>query len=151
METSFRHIHKISLSPRVRLIIVDIISYIFILLFLHTALDKIWKFNNFRQVLGFMPLLGSAGNIIAYVVPAAEITISALLIIPSTRKWGLAASLTMMLIFTSYLVFMIFYTDDLPCNCGGVISQLTWTQHIWFNSFFVLLGIVGFRLSQKYR
>jgi hypothetical protein len=30
----------------------------------------------------------------------------------------------------------------IPCSCGGLISSLSWTQHLFFNLFFLLANAI---------
>ncbi|CAM4112619.1 hypothetical protein SAMN06265348_103300 [Pedobacter westerhofensis] len=129
-------------------IIIDIIACLFILLFLYTAANKVWEFHNFDWVLSTLPMIGELHKIIAYSVPTAEIITSCLLLVPLTRRDGLIYSFLLMLIFTTYLLFMVIYTKDLPCNCGGVISHLSWKQHIVFNLFFLALSLIAFNFNK---
>jgi hypothetical protein len=53
-----------------------------------------------------------------------------------------------MLLFTVYLAWMIQFAAHLPCNCGGVISSMSWKQHIVFNTMvlgMILYGIIYYR------
>jgi len=139
-----RHLH---ISLRVKNVMIDVIAYLFILLFLYTAANKIWKFHNFEWVLGTLPVIGAYNTIIAYSVPAAEFITTALLLNTSTKKYGLISSFLLMLVFSTYLIFMVLYTKDLPCNCGGVLSHLSWRQHIAFNLCFLLLALIALKFN----
>lgn len=149
METTLKKQSSFQLTEKTKEWIVDIISYLFIALFIYTATNKIWEFENFRIVMGVMPIIGKYGALIAWTIPPAEIIISCLLVFPSTRKLGLSSSLALMTVFTIYLIFMVFYASDLPCNCGGVISRMSWIQHIWFNISFIILSILGVKFAEK--
>jgi putative oxidoreductase len=145
------HIQKLrifSISAKTKAIIADIIAYLFILLFLYTAANKIWKFHNFEWVLSTLPLIGALSQLIAYAVPVAEIIASILLLSDGGRRSGLIISFLLMFGFTAYLLFMLIYTTDLPCNCGGVLSQLSWKQHIAFNLFFLILSTIALKFNQ---
>src|SRR3546814_5749620 len=48
-----------------------------------------------------------------------------------------------MLVFTAYLLNMVFTVDSLPCSCGGVISSMSFDQHIVFNAGFIVLAVIG--------
>ncbi|KAA2240657.1 hypothetical protein F0L74_31415 [Chitinophaga agrisoli] len=126
----------------------EIIAGLFILLFLYTALSKLNEFALFKHFLWTSPLIGRKANIVAWVVPAVEILVSLLLFLPATRRRGLYASFMLMLAFTIYLAYMIIFVPKLPCSCGGVISQLSWQQHLIFNIVFTILSVVGIRLSK---
>lgn len=135
------------MNTKFKRVITDIACYLFVLLFLYTAANKIWKFHNFEWVLGTLPLIGKYHTLTAYAIPSAEIMTTLLLLINRTRKYGLISSFILMLSFSAYLIFMVFYAKDLPCNCGGVISHLSWKQHIIFNLFFVMLSVVSLKFN----
>jgi hypothetical protein len=127
---------------------VEIISSLFILLFVYTAVNKIIDFRNFYDTLRTAPLLREKGKIVAWFIPGAEIIISALLFFPRTRKSGLWGSLALMLVFTGYLAYMLFFSHVRPCSCGGVIEKMTWNQHFLFNIFFTLLAGLALWLTK---
>jgi len=128
---------------------IEIISSLFILLFVYTAVSKLIDFRHFRYTLRTAPMIREYGNILAWLIPVAEITISTLLFFPKTRKVGLWGSLFLMLAFTGYLTYMIFFSEVRPCSCGGVIEKMTWNQHFIFNIFFTLLAGLGLWLNRK--
>ena len=137
------------LSAKNREIITDIAVYLFIVLFMYTAASKLLTVKSFASTLAKSPLIGNLNMIVAYAIPIVEILISLVLIFPSFRKAGLWASFLLMLAFTAYLMYMVFSGNELPCHCGGVISRMTWQQHIWFNLGFVALGITGLITNRK--
>jgi len=118
----------------------DLISYLFILLFIYTASSKIFTFQDFNNVLHVVPIFGPYHIVISVLIISAEIVIGVLLIIPFTKKTGLLAALFLMIIFTIYLIYMVSFEKVLPCSCGGVISHLSWRNHIWFNAGLIFLS-----------
>jgi putative oxidoreductase len=132
-----------------RNLIIEIISSLFILLFMYTALSKLLDFNSFKTVLSRSPLIGGRSAIVALALPIAEILVSVLLFFPKTRLWGLYGSFVAMLIFTLFLAYMISFAPKLPCSCGGVLKQMTWKQHLVFNIFFLLISLTGLVLERK--
>jgi len=124
-------------------VIANIINGLFILLFSYTALSKLQAYGKFRFVLSMAPLVRSYATWVAAAVPAAELIIAALLFIPATAKKGLIAGVSLLVVFTMYLVYMILTEPNLPCSCGGVIQQMSWKQHIAFNLFFIGVGLAG--------
>lgn len=129
--------------------ITEIISALFIILFLYTSLNKIFEHGQFQLILSKSQLIGNWATMVSYLLPAAEIMISVLLLIPRTRMFGLWSSLAMMILFTAYISNMIVFTPRLPCSCGGVLKQLNWKEHLLFNLFFVTLAITGISISHK--
>lgn len=149
METTLKKQFSLRPSEKTRGIIVDIISYLFVALFMYTAASKIMTFGQFQSGLAYFPYISKFNTIIAWLVPSVEILISILLIVPSTRKKALYASLALMIIFTVYLIVMVLSGSKLPCSCGGVISKLHWKEHIWFNLIFVILAFIGLKLYKE--
>ncbi|WP_316789706.1 MauE/DoxX family redox-associated membrane protein [Pedobacter frigoris] len=146
--TSIKQIH-FQLSTKNKEIIFDTVVYLFIVLFMYTAASKLLTVKSFASTLAKSPLIGSYSLFVAWAIPIIEIAISMALIFPTIRKTGLWASLILMLAFTTYLMYMVFSGSELPCHCGGVISRMTWQQHIWFNLGFVALGIIGINTNKK--
>jgi putative oxidoreductase len=132
-----------------RNLIIEIISSLLILLFMYTALSKLLDFNIFKAVLEQSPLIGNKAAVVALALPITELIISLLLLVPRTRLQGFYASGILMTAFTLYLGYMIVFTPRLPCNCGGVLKQMTWNQHLVFNIFFLLLSLTGVVLERK--
>lgn len=145
--TKIRPAHKFSTTQR--LLIFDLICYVFVLLFVYTAASKLSTIDIFKSVLVQYPLIGAYHNLIAYSVPVVELMVAVFLILPSTRKPALKISLTLMLCFLSYIVYMFISKSDLPCSCGGIIAKLSWQQHMFFNSCFAVLALIGIRMKPE--
>lgn len=132
-------------------IIIDIIAGLFILLFLYTGLIKIMDTNTFIDALKRSPLLHEIAPVLGWVVPLFELLTVTALLFPQTRRRGLISSAIMMAIFTVYIGFMLYFRSDRPCTCGGIISQMNWHQHFYFNSLFTLLALFALWLEKRNR
>lgn len=131
--------------------IVEIISILYSILFLYTAVSKLMELDVFQEQIAENPLLEPVAPFITWAVPIVEIILSIILFIPQWRMKGLYASLALMIAFTIYIgAIMIFY-KELPCSCGGIISALSWPAHLVFNGVFILLAIAAIRLSRQLR
>lgn len=130
--------------------IVEIIAALFILLFLYTALIKSFQINSTVNVLQKTPLFSGIAEVAAWGLVIIEHIVAALLFLPRTRKVGLYASLILMIGFTIYIGYMMAFVPDLPCSCGGVISKMSWTQHLFFNLVFVGIALTGVLLQRKW-
>lgn len=131
------------------LTITDIISALILLLFLYTAVSKLADHERFNDVLLSSPLLTNYADSVTWALPVTELIITLLLFIPSTRRPGLYASFILLIILTLYLLWMVLFASHLPCNCGGVISEMSWIQHIAFNGFFIIINLIGIRYSKR--
>jgi putative oxidoreductase len=132
-----------------RNVIVEVISALFILLFVYTAINKFLEFNSLKIALKGYPLIGSFPILIAWALPLTEAIVSILLFVPKTRLLGLYASLVLMSSFTLYLAYMLLFTPTLPCTCGGLLQKLSWPQHLVVNVAFILQAVIGIWLKQK--
>nr|WP_068888692.1 MauE/DoxX family redox-associated membrane protein [Pedobacter panaciterrae] len=149
MGTTFLNQRTFHLSDKAKSIIVDIIVYLILILFMYTAASKLFNIASFSSTLAKSPLIGQYSKLVAWAIPVTEVIIGILLIPAPFRKWGLYASFGLMVLFTLYLLYMVFSGNKLPCHCGGVISTMTWQQHIWFNMGFVLLSFIGIYIHKK--
>lgn len=132
------------LSLRLRKdLIVDVICALFILLFMYASVSKLIDYEKFRVQLSQSPMLTSFANWIAIVIPAIEILLSFLLSINRLRLIGLYGSFILMALFTAYIIAITQFSEVVPCSCGGVLQNMTWNQHLFFNIIFVLLALTA--------
>lgn len=69
------------LSEPYKRVIVEIICFLYILLFVYAAISKLLDFENFRVQLGQSPLLSAFAGSIAWLVPILELLIALLLVL----------------------------------------------------------------------
>ena len=129
--------------------IIEVIAALLILLFLYTGLSKLHARENFFGVLSFSPLIKSNAYLLSWVIPIVEILIGALLFFPVTRKMGFISSFILMIFFTACIAYMLLFSSNLPCACGGVLRKMSWPQHLVFNIFFTGLSAWGLWLCYK--
>lgn len=149
METTMIKSSRFQMSDKTKSIIFEVITYLFVLLFVYTAYSKFTTIDSFAIILGRSPLTGAFSTLIAWMIPITESLIAIALIIPITKRVGLYASLFLILSFTGFLVYGILSGSKLPCHCGGVINSFSWREHIWFNIAFIFLAIYGLILYKK--
>lgn len=132
-----------------RPLVIEIICFLFILLFVYAALMKLLDVEKFTVQLGQSPLLMAFAPLVAWVVPVTELIIAALLIFSRTRLVGLYAAFTIMVMFTMYIIVILAFASHVPCSCGGILEKMGWTAHLIFNVGFVLLAVVGLALQSS--
>jgi hypothetical protein len=144
---------------RTRKILLEIICLLFFALFLYTAVSKAIDIERFKWALGKSPLFKNFKAWMPYPVIGIELIVAVLLLWPKARLTALYASMGLMGLFTAYVIFVLQFSrvsHHLPCSCGGVISQMNWSQHLFFNILFLglsWLGIVFYdrqHIHQKY-
>lgn len=129
----------------------DIILVLFATLFVYAAVSKLLTYDDFQAQISKSPLIMNHGWWISWAVPAIEIIVGAMMFIPRFQLQALYAAFSLMFIFTIYIGFMLIFTPNLPCSCGGILSSMGWIQHFIFNIAFTLLAIVGIVFLNKQR
>ena len=131
----------------VQIIITNTLAMLFIFLFSYAALSKLISYSVFKDQLSQVPLLSQAAPFLAWGIPVAELMVVVLLLWPSHRRWGFFSFLGLMLLFTGYLIYTLYFSPYTPCSCGSLISGMGWRSHILFNLFFIGLAVLGILLE----
>ena len=128
------------------------ISHLIIFLFAYTATSKLTAVTAFKEAMFKSPVLHSYINVLAYAIPISEIIVCFLLLFNKTKKAGYYFSLFLFVAFTGYVIYILkAYPHNLPCVCGGVISLLSWKQHLLFNFFFTAITARAIYLSRGHQ
>ena len=125
----------------------DIIVFLFMVLFLYAAISKLLEYDVFRAQIGKSPLITKYAGVFSWLVPGVEMLVSAMLFVPRLRLAGLYASFSLMFAFTGYIAFILTFSPYVPCSCGGILSSRGWTEHLVFNIGFTLLAVAGIVLQ----
>jgi len=129
--------------------IVEVISILFMILFLYTGVNKLINYTVFKEQIATSPLLAPIAPYIAGGLPWVEFLLVIILFVPSWRLKGLYASLGIMVLFTGYIVAILMFNEHIPCSCGGILEELSWKQHIVFNSTFIALALTGIAMLSR--
>lgn len=128
--------------------LVQLISYLFILLFVYASVSKLLEFQDFQTQLGQSPLLGAFAVPISFGVIGVELGLAVMLCLEKYRRIGLYGSFVLMGMFTAYIIIILNFTSFTPCSCGGVLESMGWTEHLIFNVFFIVLAAIGIYLME---
>jgi uncharacterized membrane protein YphA (DoxX/SURF4 family) len=132
-----------------RTTIIEIICFLYAILFLYTGISKLMEYDTFKEQLLESPLLPFGAPVVAILVPLLEFLVVLCLVVPRLRLKGLYAALATMVAFTGYILGLMSFSDKLPCSCGGIISALSWQQHVVFNCAFLALAVWGVILQRR--
>jgi hypothetical protein len=133
----------------------EILTILLVLLFSYTAVSKFLDYDKFvfQMRLAPVPVMAWLAPILGWLVPIIEmilvIGLSLSLFIPRFLRRSLAASVALLSLFEIYIVAMLLTGHHLPCTCGGIISTMSWQQHLVFNAAFILLGVLAIRQNKK--
>lgn len=128
------------LNTNLKKILIEIVSLLYVVLFIYAAVSKLIDFENFKVQLGQSPLLSAFAVPVAIGVPVLEILIAVMLLLPKLKLYGLLSGFSLMVMFTAYIYIILNFSQFIPCSCGGVLEKMTWNQHLIFNIAFVLLA-----------
>jgi uncharacterized membrane protein YphA (DoxX/SURF4 family) len=132
-----------------RTTIIEIIVMLYVILFLYTGISKLMDYSVFKEQIATSPILAPVAKPIAWGLPWIEFFLSILLLVPRWRLKGLIASAVLMVLFTAYIILVLSFNKEIPCSCGGVIEQLSWGQHIVFNTLFIASAIIAIAFQKR--
>ncbi|TRW23621.1 hypothetical protein FMM05_13245 [Flavobacterium zepuense] len=124
-------------------VIIELVCLSYILLFVYAATSKLIDYENFTVQLGQSPMLSALAEWIAPIILVSEFLLSILLLFPKYRLFALYAAFSLMVMFTTYISIILHYASYVPCSCGGILEKMGWSEHLYFNIFFILLAITG--------
>ena len=128
---------------------ITLISIALLLLWIPVSLDKLLHFQIFKAGILRQPFSDTLGQVLIFLLPPLEILVVGLIISSRFRLVGFGLSSLLMAAFTGYIgIALLGAWEKLPCGCGSVISGMSWTQHFWFNLFFLALSILGYSLQR---
>ncbi|RZM21181.1 MAG: hypothetical protein EOO88_34060 [Pedobacter sp.] len=126
------------------------IIFLLVLLWVYTAASKLSDITEFKRQLNSQTFSHTVAALLLWLIPISELCAAVLLMFKQTLKLGLILSLFLMILFTAYIALVLAgYYDRIPCSCGGVLQQLGWQAHLYFNLFFLTLSIIGLLLLHK--
>jgi len=123
--------------------VIEIISALLAFLFVYAAVSKLADYTTFRIQISQSPFITRFSSPLSLLIPSSELAISVLLAFSKMRLYALYASLFLLSSFTAWLYAMLNFSHYIPCSCGGILSSLTWKQHIVLNAVFMVLSITG--------
>ncbi|MBT1711947.1 hypothetical protein KK062_27135 [Fulvivirgaceae bacterium PWU5] len=127
--------------------IIDVIIFLFVMLFIYAAFSKLREYETFQGQIGKSPLIMDYASWIAFLVPLIEIAIAVSLLIVRLQLIALYAAFSLMFLFSAYIWFILTFSPYVPCSCGGILDKMGWTEHLVFNIIFTLLAVVGIHLN----
>lgn len=129
----------------------EFIRYAFIILLFYAAVTKFIEYPQFYNDLLNSPIFGNekVAIVISWFIPVIELIIAGLLVSPRYRDLGLYLASSLIFLFTVYIIWVLEFSNNIPCSCGGIINNLSWQEHLIFNACFLLLGLLGIYLQVK--
>lgn len=136
------------LNIKLQNVFLEMVCFLYIILFTYAAISKLIDFENFQTQLGQSPLLSAYAASISFLVIFAELGLVLALFLRVSRIKALYLSVGLMTVFTSYIILILNFSSFIPCSCGGILEKLGWTEHLIFNLFFIFIGSCSLLLYQ---
>ncbi|WP_435138477.1 MauE/DoxX family redox-associated membrane protein [Formosa sp. A9] len=132
---------KVSINIPAKLVAIVTLAYS--VLFIYAAIQKLIEVEQFRIQLGQSPILTTYADYIMYALPLGELVLGFTIFSHKFKRQVLYVSYSLMVMFTTYIILILNFSDYIPCSCGGVLEKLGWTEHIVFNLVFIIIAIIG--------
>lgn len=130
-------------------VIIETIAYAYIILFVYAAMYKLFDIPFFQRQLAKSPLIGDWSILFSYTIPTLELLLAVLIFWPKTKWYGLVGGTALMWSFTVYIAYILNFSPDVPCSCGGVLATMGWRDHLIFNSLYVVAGLTALWLTHS--
>lgn len=127
----------------------EIACFLIVVLFTYAAFSKISEYEDFQRQVGQSPLLTAFTGFVVWFIPSVEIIVSILLVMPRFRTVAFIMAFSLMVMFTTYIIAILNFTEYIPCSCGGVLSSMGWREHLIFNIVFVIISACGSYAHQR--
>jgi len=118
--------------------------FLLVLLWVYAATSKLVGFTRFEREMHNQVLYPFVQSLLIYLLPATELFTAFLLLFEKTLLRGLSLSLGLMMIFTAYIALaLLHFFRHVPCSCGGILENMSWQSHLYFNVFFLALNLLA--------
>lgn len=124
-----------------------LLTGLLVILFAYTAVAKLTHIPRFQLALRMVPQLRPFSRVLAWGVPLTELVLLALLLHKPTRRLGWLLSAAVLFLFGLYIAAMLLTNQKLPCQCGGILMALSWTQHLFINFTISLTALLAWKTS----
>ena len=125
------------------------IEFLFLLLWVYTATSKLLNYEVFQMQLSKSPFVANYSALLIWMIPLIEYVLAGLFLFQAYTLHALYLSFALMVLFTIYIVAILHFSNAVPCACGGVITTLSWYEHLIFNILFMGLALLGILLIRK--
>ncbi|WP_410494475.1 MauE/DoxX family redox-associated membrane protein [Chryseobacterium sp. CH1] len=120
----------------------ETIIFVLLLQWAYTFINKVLYFDTFRRQINSAYLLSSLGSALSYFLQLPHLSLVILLLKKSWRKIVIT-SLSVLLIYTGYLIYILKVAPSIPFSCISLFRGLDWNDQLWINLAVLTLNIIG--------
>ena len=130
---------------------IEVIASLLIVLFLYAATTQVVSHPTFQSQINRSLSNAALSGIIAWLIPAIQLTMVFLLGRPATRLPAFSCSLAIVSCYTVYLVMMLPGAYKSYCNCGELWREARLEINILVNVAIILLAATAIVLTGRFK
>jgi putative oxidoreductase len=131
-------------------ILLQVPVFLLVLVWVYAATSKLLNFGRFEKEMHNQVLYPFVQSVLIYCLPATELFTALLLLFDRTLLKGLWLSLGLMMIFTAYIgLALLHFFRHVPCSCGGILENMSWQAHLYFNLFILALDLIAIVIFKR--
>jgi hypothetical protein len=130
--------------------VIEVIASLLIVLFLYAATTQVVSHPTFQSQINRSLSNTALSGIIAWLIPAIQLTMAFLLWRPATRLAAFSCSLAIVSCYTVYLVMMLPGAYNSFCNCGELWQQARLELNILVNVAIIFLAATAIILTGRF-
>lgn len=128
----------------------DTIVTLLIILWVYAAVSKLTGYRLFVISMEKQPLPAWMVSKLIWALPAAELSMAAMLSTKRLVGYGLLLSALLLFSFAGYTALALSGAyGSIPCSCGGIFSFMQWKGHFIFNVIAFCAALTAWILLRK--
>lgn len=128
----------------------DTIVTLLIILWVYAAVSKLTGYRLFVISMEKQPLPAWMVSKLIWALPAAELSMAAMLSTKRLVGYGLLLSALLLFSFAGYTALALSGAyGSIPCSCGGIFSFMQWKGHFIFNVTTFWVALTAWILLRK--
>jgi hypothetical protein len=106
----------------------------------YAGISKVLEINKFFSQLEKSPLIPYGYSKIAGITTLVMEFVAFYFICKGKIRLSLLMSFGLMFFFSVYIGYLLYFSYYVPCSCGGILGDMSWTKHLIFNTFLTVLA-----------
>lgn len=149
----FQHNYKDVMNGKAKLyqILRGVLLFYFVVLLSYAGISKFIEGNSLYIALINAPLYLNkpAADLLKWWIPIIEILLAISISFKTTRRIGYLSIALLFILLSLYAGWITWFLPNKPCSCGGLISLLSWKQHVVFNLINLILSLVAWYITKR--
>lgn len=130
----------------------QLICILLVILWSYAALSKLSDYEESRRQMLNQVFPVWMAEVLTWLVPLTELLLALSLLWKRVQRKALLFSRNLLLLFTAYIaITMSNAFGRIPCSCGGILKDMGYWTHFFFNLFFVALSAIAIKLNTLIR